>query len=83
MSPRQQPTRLKPQKLKDQKNGENNCCKTNRVSDPPPCKAASDADWPGPQQNAHKTRELEDTPAVRGMVNKISHMVEIIEDRDN
>jgi large subunit ribosomal protein L30 len=30
----------------------------------------------------HKTRELEDTPAVRGMVNKISHMVEIIEERD-
>jgi len=30
----------------------------------------------------HKTRELEDTPSVRGMVNKISHMVEIIEDRD-
>ena len=29
----------------------------------------------------HKTRELEDTPAVRGMVNKISHMVEIIEER--
>lgn len=31
----------------------------------------------------HKTRELKDTPAVRGMVNKISHMVEIIEERDN
>ena len=31
----------------------------------------------------HKTSELEDTPAVRGMVNKISHMVEIIEERDN
>ena len=30
----------------------------------------------------HKTRELEDTPAVRGMVNKISHMVEIIEEKD-
>ncbi|MEN8894081.1 MULTISPECIES: 50S ribosomal protein L30 [Planktotalea] len=29
----------------------------------------------------HKTRELEDTPAVRGMVNKISHMVEIIEEK--
>jgi large subunit ribosomal protein L30 len=29
----------------------------------------------------HKTRELEDTPSVRGMVNKISHMVEIIEER--
>ena len=30
----------------------------------------------------HKTRELEDTPSIRGMVNKISHMVEIIEERD-
>ncbi|MEX0282076.1 MAG: 50S ribosomal protein L30 [Arenibacterium sp.] len=30
----------------------------------------------------HKTRELEDTPAVRGMINKIPHMVEIIEERD-
>ena len=30
----------------------------------------------------HKIRELEDTPSVRGMVNKISHMVEIIEERD-
>ena len=30
----------------------------------------------------HKTRELEDTPSVRGMVNKISHIVEIIEERD-
>lgn len=29
----------------------------------------------------HKTRELEDTPSVRGMVNAISHMVEIIEER--
>ena len=29
----------------------------------------------------HKTRELEDTPAVRGMVNKIPHLVEIIEER--
>ena len=30
----------------------------------------------------HKTRELEDTPSIRGMVNKISHLVEIIEERD-
>ncbi|MFA3917379.1 50S ribosomal protein L30 [Ruegeria hyattellae] len=30
----------------------------------------------------HKTRELEDTPSVRGMVNKIPHLVEIIEERD-
>ncbi|QGX97656.1 50S ribosomal protein L30 [Roseovarius faecimaris] len=29
----------------------------------------------------HKVRELEDTPAVRGMINKIPHMVEIIEEK--
>ncbi|MES2336364.1 MAG: 50S ribosomal protein L30 [Pseudomonadota bacterium] len=29
----------------------------------------------------HRARELEDTPSVRGMVNSISHLVEIIEER--
>ncbi len=29
----------------------------------------------------HKTRELEDTPAIRGMINKIPHLVEIVEER--
>ncbi len=29
----------------------------------------------------HKVRELEDTPSVRGMVNKISHLVVIVEER--
>ncbi len=29
----------------------------------------------------NRTRELEDTPAVRGMVNKIPHLVKIIEER--
>jgi len=29
----------------------------------------------------HRTRELEDTPSVRGMINKVSHMVEIIEEK--
>ncbi len=29
----------------------------------------------------HKTRELEDTPSIRGMVRKIPHLVEIIEER--
>ncbi len=29
----------------------------------------------------HKTRELEDTPSVRGMVEKIPHLVEIIEEK--
>ena len=29
----------------------------------------------------NRTKELEDTPSVRGMVNKIPHLVEIIEER--
>ncbi len=29
----------------------------------------------------HKTRKLEDTPSVRGMVNKIPHLVVIVEER--
>ena len=29
----------------------------------------------------NRTRELEDTPAVRGMVNAISHLVVIVEER--
>ncbi|TNF20963.1 MAG: 50S ribosomal protein L30 [Rhodobacteraceae bacterium] len=29
----------------------------------------------------HKTRELEDTPSIRGMINKIPHLVEIVEER--
>ena len=28
----------------------------------------------------HRTSELEDTPAVRGMINKVSHLVKIEED---
>ncbi|MEM9523160.1 MAG: 50S ribosomal protein L30 [Pseudomonadota bacterium] len=29
----------------------------------------------------HRTRELEDTPAVRGMVAKIPHLVKIVEEK--
>lgn len=29
----------------------------------------------------NRTRELEDTPSIRGMVNKISHLVEIVEEK--
>lgn len=28
----------------------------------------------------HRTRVLEDTPAVRGMINKVSHLIEVVED---
>lgn len=27
----------------------------------------------------HKTRTLEDTPAVRGMINKVKHLVKVVE----
>lgn len=30
----------------------------------------------------NRTREFEDTPAIRGMVQKIPHLVEIIEERE-
>ena len=29
----------------------------------------------------NRTRELEDTPSIRGMVNKIPHLVVIVEER--
>ena len=29
----------------------------------------------------HKTRELEDTPSIRGMINKIPHLVQIVEEK--
>ncbi|PVH29469.1 50S ribosomal protein L30 [Pararhodobacter oceanensis] len=29
----------------------------------------------------HRTRELEDTPSIRGMVAKVSHLVEIVEEK--
>ena len=29
----------------------------------------------------HRTRELEDTPSIRGMVNAIPHLVKIVEER--
>ena len=28
----------------------------------------------------HQTRELEDTPAVRGMINKVKHLVRVVEE---
>lgn len=30
----------------------------------------------------HRTRELEDTPAIRGMVNAIPHLVKIVEEKN-
>ncbi len=29
----------------------------------------------------HRTRTLEDTPAVRGMINKIQHLVRIVDEK--
>ena len=30
----------------------------------------------------HRTRELEDTPSVRGMIRKIPHLVQIVEEKE-
>ena len=30
----------------------------------------------------HRTRELQDTPAIRGMVNVIPHLVQIVEEKN-
>ena len=30
----------------------------------------------------HRTRELEDTPSIRGMVATVPHLVEIVEERE-
>lgn len=30
----------------------------------------------------HRTRELQDTPAIRGMVNSIPHLVRIVEEKN-
>ena len=29
----------------------------------------------------HRKRTLEDTPAVRGMINKVSHLVRVVDDK--
>ena len=29
----------------------------------------------------HRVRELEDTPAVRGMINQVSHLVEVVDEQ--
>tara|TARA_B100000700_G_C14545339_1_gene623981 strand:- start:200 stop:400 length:201 start_codon:yes stop_codon:yes gene_type:complete len=31
----------------------------------------------------HRIRVLEDTPEVRGMIRKVRHLVEIVEEKDN
>ena len=31
----------------------------------------------------HRMRVLEDTPEVRGMIRKVQHLVEIVEEKDN
>jgi len=28
----------------------------------------------------HRTRELEDTPSVRGMINKVAHLVKVVDE---
>ena len=43
-----------------------------------PGRPARDADRPG-LNKMNRTRELEDTPSVRGMINKVSHLVRVEE----
>ena len=61
-------------------NGKNNRRQADRLADPPPKKQRQTLIGLG-LNKMHKTRELEDTPAVRGMIAKIPHMVEIVEEK--
>ena len=40
-------------------------------------RSAPDPDRARPEQDAIATRELEDTSAVRGMINKVRHLVRV------
>ena len=61
-------------------NGKNNCSTANWITNRRPEKQRKTVIGLG-LNKMHKTRELEDTPSVRGMVNKIPHLVKIIEER--
>ena len=50
------------------------------LADPPPGQAARDLDRLG-LNKMHRTRELADTPSIRGMVAAIPHLAVIIEER--
>jgi large subunit ribosomal protein L30 len=49
--------------------------------DPPPRNPAPDADRPGPEQDAQEPASWRIHPSVRGMIAKIPHLVEIVEER--
>jgi large subunit ribosomal protein L30 len=46
----------------------------------PSQRSASDADRPGPQQDAPPPT-LEDTPSVRGMIRSVSHLVRVVDEK--
>ena len=45
-----------------------------------PADPARDADRPRPQQASAAGATLPDTPAVRGMIAKVSHLVRVVEE---
>ena len=52
--------------------------KVTLVKSPISAKAAHQATVRGlGLKRMHQTRELEDTPAVRGMINKVAHLVQV------
>jgi large subunit ribosomal protein L30 len=61
--------------------GKNHRRQADRLPDPPPEIQRKTLIGLG-LNKMHKTRELEDTPSVRGMIAKIPHLVEIVEERD-
>ena len=57
---------------------ENKTLKVTLVKSPISAKAAHQATVKGlGLKRMHQTRELEDTPAVRGMINAVAHLVKV------
>ena len=56
----------------------NKTLKVTLVKSPIPAKGAHQATVKGlGLKRMHQTRELEDTPAVRGMINAVAHLVKV------
>ena len=44
-----------------------------------PARSARDAQGPRPQQDRPRRASVEDTPAVRGMIAKVAHLVRVVD----
>ena len=53
--------------------------RADRLADPPRRQAARDAGRPRAEQAAPHARRCEDTPAVRGMIEKVKHLVRVVD----